>query len=88
MYSWLYINIFKCSVGRNHTNVMSVQLDLLETLTNIIEPTVHNWEKPYQCDVCLARFIKESERKIHSRTHSGEKPYQCGVCSAFGKGHF
>ena len=70
MYSWLYIKKFKSTVGRNHTNVMSVQLDILETLTNILEPTVNSWEKPYQYDVCLARFIKESEQKTHSRTHS------------------
>jgi uncharacterized Zn-finger protein len=33
--------------------------------------------KPYECNICEAKFARSSTLKIHLHTHSGEKPYQC-----------
>jgi uncharacterized Zn-finger protein len=39
-------------------------------------------EKPYQCDICQARFTQSNSLKAHKLIHSvGEKPvFQCEMC--------
>jgi len=33
--------------------------------------------RPYQCNVCMARFARSSTLKIHYHIHTGEKPHKC-----------
>ena len=38
-------------------------------------------EKPYECEVCHARFTQSNSLKAHRLIHSGDKPqYQCELC--------
>lgn len=42
---------------------------------------VHSNYKPFECNVCHARFSHEPALRQHERVHSGEKPFQCKFCS-------
>lgn len=44
---------------------------------------VHTREKPFQCQICSARFSIKSNLKRHMESHTGEKSHKCEVC---GKG--
>jgi uncharacterized Zn-finger protein len=33
--------------------------------------------RPYECNLCHAKFARTSTLKIHIHTHTGEKPYEC-----------
>ena len=44
------------------------------------ERSVHLNEKPFQCQICLARFAHKSDAKKHLLIHSGVKPYICLTC--------
>ena len=38
-------------------------------------------EKPYECDICHARFTQSNSLKAHRTIHTGDKPtYQCELC--------
>ena len=38
-------------------------------------------EKPYECDICHARFTQSNSLKAHRTIHTGNKPvYQCELC--------
>lgn len=38
-------------------------------------------EKPYECDICHARFTQSNSLKAHRLIHTGHKPvYQCELC--------
>lgn len=44
---------------------------------------IHTGEKPYQCDICSAKFTQSNSLKAHKLIHSGNKPiYQCPMCPA------
>lgn len=44
---------------------------------------IHTGEKPYQCDVCSAKFTQSNSLKAHKLIHSGNKPvFQCSLCPA------
>ena len=46
------------------------------------KPTVHQGQKPHQCDVCSKQFGRKSYLNKHKLTvHQGQKPHQCDVCS-------
>ncbi|ENN76721.1 hypothetical protein YQE_06786, partial [Dendroctonus ponderosae] len=40
----------------------------------------HTGEKPFQCDLCPAAFVRSSLLTEHIRTHTNEKPYECSYC--------
>ena len=43
---------------------------------------IHTGEKPYECDVCHARFTQSNSLKAHRLIHTaGDKPvFQCELC--------
>ncbi|RWS27850.1 zinc finger protein with KRAB and SCAN domains 7-like isoform X2, partial [Leptotrombidium deliense] len=42
---------------------------------------IHTGEKPYECDVCHARFTQSNSLKAHRLIHSGNKPvFKCDLC--------
>lgn len=43
---------------------------------------VHAIDKPFQCDVCKARFPYSSSLYNHTRIHSEKKPFRCDQCDA------
>ncbi|CAL8404051.1 unnamed protein product [Boreogadus saida] len=47
--------------------------------TKMTMPT-RNGEKPYGCDQCMKRFVRNDTLRTHKRTHTGEKPYRCDQC--------
>nr|XP_037273121.1 zinc finger protein OZF-like [Rhipicephalus microplus] len=42
----------------------------------------HTGERPFQCHLCPAAFVRDRNLAGHIRTHTGERPYSCDVCSA------
>lgn len=36
-------------------------------------------EFTYDCDVCDASFVQNSQLRVHKRMHSGDRPYKCQV---------
>ena len=44
--------------------------------------SVHEGNKPFQCNICLAKFVGVINLKKHSRIHAGNKPCQCPLCDA------
>ena len=42
---------------------------------------IHTGEKPYECDICHARFTQSNSLKAHRLIHTGDKPvFQCELC--------
>ncbi|XP_033837869.1 zinc finger protein 90-like [Periophthalmus magnuspinnatus] len=37
--------------------------------------------KKHQCSICLKRFARNRNLKIHLRLHSGERPHSCSFCN-------
>ena len=47
----------------------------------ILQPILFSGEKPYECDICHARFTQSNSLKAHRTIHTGDKPvYQCELC--------
>ena len=44
--------------------------------------TVHQIERPYECEICLKTFMKNHHLKEHRFIHTGLKPHHCSVCGA------
>ncbi|EFO27726.2 hypothetical protein LOAG_00757 [Loa loa] len=40
----------------------------------------HTGEKPFECNMCKARFNRRSTLWNHKRIHSDDKPFECNVC--------
>ena len=53
----------------------------LTIVTNLICLSTKTTEKPYQCEVCQARFTQSNSLKAHRLIHSGNKPiFKCSMC--------
>jgi len=39
---------------------------------------LHNTTK-YSCKICMKKFVRETQLKIHFRKHTGEMPYSCDI---------
>ncbi|KAG5891795.1 hypothetical protein JTB14_006187 [Gonioctena quinquepunctata] len=40
----------------------------------------HTFEKPYQCDICDAKYTNSHSLLVHKRNHNNEKPFICSYC--------
>ncbi|XP_023018639.1 uncharacterized protein isoform X2 [Leptinotarsa decemlineata] len=40
----------------------------------------HTFEKPYQCDMCDAKYTNSHGLLVHKRNHNNEKPFICSYC--------
>lgn len=41
----------------------------------------HDETRPFQCDICLARFKRNSVLQFHKSSHKKEYPFKCSKCS-------
>lgn len=37
-------------------------------------------ERPFECPICLKRFVRKHHLQAHLRSHSGIKPFNCPLC--------
>ncbi|KAF5301047.1 hypothetical protein FQA39_LY10866 [Lamprigera yunnana] len=42
---------------------------------------IHKNDRPFQCNVCLNRFVGKGDLKKHLMIHSKDKPYHCTDCN-------
>lgn len=40
----------------------------------------HTFEKPYQCNLCDAKYTNSHSLLVHKRNHNNEKPFICSYC--------
>ncbi|XP_062549089.1 zinc finger protein 271-like isoform X2 [Armigeres subalbatus] len=44
------------------------------------EKLVHFGIKPFACEYCPSAFVRERDRRLHTRKHTGQKLYPCSQC--------
>jgi len=42
--------------------------------------SLHEHDRPFQCEVCTKRFRTKANLKTHSKTHLDVWPFECAVC--------
>jgi KRAB domain-containing zinc finger protein len=63
---------FKCSICGAH---------VLSNAVLIVHMRTHTGERPFECDLCTARFARKACLKRHIKgVHLCEKPFNCPVC--------